>query len=209
MSCFVDNYDAIRFPQATGESPGLRRPQIGAVHAIAAYFSRYSQPEEAQPAIVVMPTGSGKTAVLMLAPYLLKSKRALVITPSNLVRAQVAGQFRSLEVLKTTGALVGEFDPPKVELVKTRLYSPKTWQKLAAYDVVVSTPNCTSPAYDKVADPPGGLFDLLLIDEAHHVPAKTWTAIIEAFPKAKKVLFTATPFRHDEKEIRADVIYEF
>jgi superfamily II DNA or RNA helicase len=37
-------------------------------------------------------------------------------------------------------------------------------------------------------------FDLVLIDEAHHVPAKTWTEILESTNEAKHFLFTATPF---------------
>jgi superfamily II DNA or RNA helicase len=209
MSYFSQHYQAVRFPEATESSAGLRRPQIGAVHAIAAYFSRFSQPEEAQPAIIIMPTGSGKTAVLMLAPFILKSKRALVITPSDLVRAQVANQFRGLEVLKRNGALVGALQPPKVELVKSRLADADSWDALKDFQVVVSTPNCTSPIIEGVSNPPADLFDLLLIDEAHHVPAKTWTGVMDAFPKARKVLFTATPFRHDEKAIRGEVIYEF
>ena len=209
MSYFKDNYKAVRFPIATGTGSGLRRPQIGAAHAIAAHFTRHSQLEETQPAIVVMPTGSGKTAVLMLTAFLLQAERALVITPSKLVRAQVAEQFQSLDVLKKTGALVDDIGEHKVKLVDTHLNNSENWLALKPFDVVVSTPNCTSSAQKGVANPPEGLFDLLLIDEAHHVPAKTWTAILDAFPKAKKVLFTATPFRHDEKPIRGEIIYEF
>ena len=36
---------------------------------------------------------------------------------------------------------------------------------------------------------------LIVIDEAHHSVAKTYTSIIEAFPKAKIVGLTATPCR--------------
>lgn len=40
-------------------------------------------------------------------------------------------------------------------------------------------------------DPP----DLIFVDEAHHVLGKTYMRIINAFPRALKLLFTATPIR--------------
>lgn len=41
--------------------------------------------------------------------------------------------------------------------------------------------------------------DLLLIDETHHLVAKTWQKLIEVFPEAYTVGFTATPIRLDGK----------
>lgn len=40
-------------------------------------------------------------------------------------------------------------------------------------------------------DPPSIIF----VDEAHHVLAKSYRRILDAFPKAYKLLFTATPYR--------------
>ena len=50
---------------------------------------------------------------------------------------------------------------------------------------------------------------MVLVDEAHHSPAKTWHALISAFPEAKTVFFTATPFRRDRQEIRAKHLYTY
>ncbi|GAB2798236.1 hypothetical protein GCM10027275_49750 [Rhabdobacter roseus] len=77
------------------------------------------------------------------------------------------------------------------------------------YDVVISTPNSASPAQKAVSNPPEDLFDLVLVDEAHHSPAPTWNALCEAFPKARVVLFTATPFRRDGKEIKGKYVYTY
>ncbi|WP_429971181.1 DEAD/DEAH box helicase [Fructilactobacillus sp. Tb1] len=41
--------------------------------------------------------------------------------------------------------------------------------------------------------------DLIFIDEAHHVLGKTYLRIINAFPRALKLLFTATPIRLNGK----------
>jgi hypothetical protein len=53
------------------------------------------------------------------------------------------------------------------------------------------------------------VFDLVLCDEAHQSPAKTWAHILKAFPKARKVLFTATPFRRDRREIPGQIVYTY
>jgi hypothetical protein len=73
----------------------------------------------------------------------------------------------------------------------------------------VSTPSAASPGIKGVPAPPPDLFDLVLVDEAHHSPAPTWNALIAAFPAAKVVLFTATPFRRDRKEIKARYVYTY
>jgi len=89
MSYFDNNYGEVKYPisykneDGTFES-GLRRPQLGAIHSIASHFTTKDDS-----AIVVLPTGSGKTAILMMSAYILRCKRALVITPSRLVRNQI------------------------------------------------------------------------------------------------------------------------
>jgi DNA repair protein RadD len=39
--------------------------------------------------------------------------------------------------------------------------------------------------------------ELLFIDEAHHVPARTYRSVIERYPEAKLIGMTATPCRRD------------
>ncbi|MCC8103300.1 MAG: DEAD/DEAH box helicase family protein [Clostridiales bacterium] len=46
-------------------------------------------------------------------------------------------------------------------------------------------------------------------DEAHHVPAQTWTQILMNLPQRCHVLFTATPFRLDRKEILGEIVYDY
>lgn len=53
---------------------GLRRPQVGALHAIAAHWSLNKEP-----AIVVMPTGTGKTEVMVAVTVESKGDRILVV----------------------------------------------------------------------------------------------------------------------------------
>ena len=208
MSFFADNYDAIRFPIAEGEKPGLRRAQRraqrGAIHAIASHFT-----VRKEAAIVSMPTGSGKTAVLMLTAFVRQAKRVLVLTPSRLVRNQITEDFQSLSTLRRTGAYPEDGASPKVVEVTEKIIDQAGWDALSEADVVIAIPNSISPAIDGIPDPPNDLFDLVMVDEAHHSPAKTWNQLLEAFPKAEKGLFTATPFRRDRREIRGRFVYSF
>ncbi|OQB47609.1 MAG: type I restriction enzyme EcoKI subunit R [bacterium ADurb.Bin157] len=205
MAYFDSHYNDVKLVQSEPHQVlGFRNAQIGAIHAIAAHFT-----VEDRPAIAVLPTGSGKTAVLMASAFLLRAKRVLVITPSVLVRDQISHKFCELDPLKNIGALLPDIPCPKVLTVKSKLNSVDKWLELQKYDVIVSTPNCISTGFDNVCSPPDNIFDLILVDEAHHSPAITWQAILDQFPNSKKILVTATPFRHDRKELKGKFIYSY
>ena len=204
MAYFKDHYSLIRLPIGDGSMPGLRRAQIGAIHALASHFTLSRN----EPAIVTMPTGSGKTAVLMIAAFMRRSRRTLIVTPSALVRSQIVSEFRSLSLLKSLG-VIGDIKPPEVFEVKHRRTSDADWTELVGADIVVATPQMVSPGHSQVSEPPDWLFDLILVDEAHHEPANTWRALLGAFPSATKALFTATPYREDGREIKGKFVYVY
>lgn len=184
------------------ESGQLRKAQLGAAWALSAHST-----VSTQPGLVVLPTGVGKTLVLCLAPYLLRARRVLVVTPGRLVRAQVSAAFETLEDLKSAGALAPDTPPPKVVRVEHRATSDDwaTWRKA---DVVIGTPNVLSHGYPEVQRVPPDLFDLVVFDEAHHLPAHVWTAILEGID-APAVLLTATPTRRDGKPLAGDLVYAY
>lgn len=204
LTHFKDQYDALRLPIGSADEPGLYRNQLGAVHAIASHFTLQSDS-----AIISMPTGSGKTAVLVATPYVLQSSRVLVITPSKLVRSQIAEEFAVLARLKAVGCFAPDAETPKTREVKHQISTKADWSALKDFDVVVGTPNCVAPGLDGIPKPAKQLFDLILVDEAHHAPAESWNRILEAFPTAKRVLFTATPFRRDRREIKGRLVYVY
>lgn len=204
MPYFADHLAHVRHRVALDGQPGLRKAQIGGIYAIASHFI-----VNRDPALVVMPTGTGKTGVLMLVPYFRSSNRALIITPSKLVRNQVAEDFRSLSVLKRAEVFTNDVSGPRVFELASQVTSPGDWEQMLGFDVVVATPNGISPAYENIPSPPPDLFDLLLIDEAHHSPANTWKTILDCFPNADKVLFTATPYRQDSREIKGKFIFNY
>lgn len=201
---FATHYDDFRWARKTEDEAGFRPPQIGALHAIGAHCSQRSDR-----AIITMPTGSGKTAVLCAAPFMLGIRRALVITPSRLVREQIVEDFQNLDILSQLRAVDPRVPKPQVFNAVNRMASSADWEELRNYDVVVGTPHSLSPGSHGIPEPPPDLFDLVLVDEAHHSPAATWAALLDHFGTAKQILFTATPFRADQREIKGRFAYTY
>lgn len=54
---------------------------------------------------------------------------------------------------------------------------------------------------------PSDFFDMIIVDEAHHVPADSWQNVNDTFPNAKRVYVTATPFRSDGQSIAAEEVH--
>lgn len=204
MSYFKKNYSNFKYPKQEGTNPGFRIAQLGAIHSAAGHFATRNDA-----GIITMPTGSGKTAVLISLSFVLQAKRILVITPSRLVREQIAEEISSLETLKALDALPKKISSPKVIIVKHRITSVDEWENLRKYDVVVATVQSISPEFEAIPEPPHDLFDLVLVDEAHHSPARTWQSVLDHFSLAKRILFTATPFRQDQKEIKGKFIFTY
>jgi superfamily II DNA or RNA helicase len=180
--------------------PAWRRPQFGAMGALAAHWSI----PQASPALVSLPTGTGKTAVALAAAHIAAARRVLVVVPSTQLRTQMATAFTSQQTLRDIGALTGDGSPTVVELTGR----VRDWSTLEDADVVVAHPNSISPVHysDK---PPADLFDVVIIDEAHHSRARTWHAILEHFESARAVLLTATPRRTDGKRVPGDMVYHY
>lgn len=205
MAYFDAHYGSFRYPAATGapEPDGFRPAQLGAIHAVAAHFVT-----KTRPAIVVMPTGTGKTGVLTALPFVLRAARVLVIVPSKLLRDQISNEFKRLRLLRQIGAIAGDVPAPRVKVLRKRVRDDAAWEELRTFDVVVSIPTSASPGHTGVAVPPRDLFDLVLVDEAHHEAASTWRALTMAFD-GRIVLCSATPFRRDAREVRGSVVFDY
>ncbi|QQG96741.1 DEAD/DEAH box helicase family protein [Mycobacteroides chelonae] len=180
--------------------PEWRAPQRGALGSLLAYWSL----PHLNSAVVSVPTGSGKSAIATAAPYLLGANRVLVVVPSRDLRAQLVDDFRFESVLRSIGALAGDSSPNVVEV--TGLVDD--WEPLRSADVVVGLPQSLSPLHYELR-PPADLFDLVVIDEAHHAPAHTWRAILDHFAAARSVLLTATPQRRDGQRIPGEIVFHY
>jgi superfamily II DNA or RNA helicase len=199
---FSEQYQYINYPKGSEDKAGLRNAQIGAIHAISSFFTL----RKVKAAIVVMPTGSGKTAVLMMTPYVLMAKKVLVVTPSKMVRGQIVEDFSQLRTLNKATVFKEQIQKPNVFEME-HLYNEDVNDKIKGSQVIVATPMCALSLTEDAEI--RTLIDMVLIDEAHHVPAKTWEQILINMKHARQILFTATPFRLDNKEIKGDLIYNY
>lgn len=199
--------DAFRFckeDQETGQ-PGLRPPQIGALHAIHAHWTVADEP-----ATVVMPTGTGKTETMLATLVSERCSRVLVIVPSVVLRDQLFGKFASLGLLKHLTNLAHSAQLPAVALMRSSLQTPEAVDELfGSANVIVAVINSV------VASTPEALARMvescshLFIDEAHHVPARTWSQLKALFQHKHVLQFTATPYRNDGKRVDGKIIYSF
>ena len=194
--------------------------------------------QDGRPALVSMPTGTGKTGVICCLPYFLGSiglqepserelatgtpkysfdKPVLVIAPGIDIADQLEGQILiSTDGNKENFLLKREIIPNGHANIKTvipngekitdpkRLTSPDA---LGAKDVIIANAQKFPARRDDSGrwwgeELPDNLFRLVIVDEAHHVPAPTWQRIINKFSGHAMVVFlTATPFRTDGKPV--------
>jgi len=186
----------------------LREPQIQGYYKIYEHFVVRNKKETH--AIVVLPTGVGKTGLMGLLPFHICEGRALIITPQLTIK----------------DAVVDSLDPENPE---------SFWYKRKIFDKISETP--TLVEYEKgikreILDTanivvlnihklqarlnssplnylPKDYFDMIIIDEAHHSTANTWVETINHFDKAKIVKLTGTPIRTDGIELAGELVYKY
>jgi superfamily II DNA or RNA helicase len=186
--------------------PGLRRPQLGAIHAVAAYLA--VSPEEA--ATVVMPTGTGKTETMLGALVCCQCPRVLVLAPSDILRKQLFGKFRTLGCLPDIGVVDNTIVRPRVALIRKGIQDVEECKRLVDQsNVLIALPDSLRYFPDEARQALVAGCTHLFIDEAHHVAAKTWSDIKRMFAGKPVVQFTATPFRQDGKSLEGRVIFNY
>jgi len=184
---------------------GLRPPQIGALYSI---LSHIQNPEDK--AIIVMPTGTGKTETMLATLIANECKKLLVSVPSDSLRTQISNKFITLGLLKEFGIVSADCLNPIVGVINSGFPNPQALQDfISTCNVVISTmdllTDCSAAERPILTDS----FSHFFVDEAHHSEAKTWKDLIERFNKEKVFLFTATPYRNDGKSLHGKVIFNF
>lgn len=186
----------------------LRLPQIEAYRRVNEYFnSEY----ENRNALIVLPTGVGKTGVIGLAPYGISRGRVLIITPGTTIRETVLESLNpenynnfwlKRKVFNSTLLL-----PNVIEYSG----SDTTYEVLSASNIVILNVHKLQSRLDSslINVVPKDFFDMIIIDEAHHSTAKTWIECVDHFENAKILKLTGTPFRTDGEEINGKLIYKY
>lgn len=184
---------------------GLRKPQIGAIHAALGHWT-----SSTLPATIVMPTGTGKTETMLALLVVAEIDRLLVVVPSDALRTQISEKFLGLGVLKACGSVART---AKLPVVATLDEIPKTPQEIddifLRANVVVTTMDAVAKADVAVQQRMAELTSHLFVDEAHHIGAKTWREFKAQFGESLILQFTATPYRTDGKRVDGKFIYNY
>lgn len=126
--------------------------------------------------LVVSPTGSGKTVMFshIAKGAGAKRKRVWILVHRAELVQQTSNTMRELGIAHGVIAAGWPIDPlPHVQVVSVQTVVRRT----------------------------GGLVppDVIIVDECHHAAAGTWGRILQSFPQAIRLGFTATPERLDGK----------
>jgi len=197
---------ALSYHAESGSRSGLRRPQLGAVHAVLGYWTT----QRRTPATVVMPTGTGKTETMLALLIAGQIERLLVLVPSDALRDQIADKFVGLGVLQEKRIVSNAAQRPNVGQVQHRFTEVKAAKAFArACNVIVATPQVLNQSAPEALEALLDECSTLFVDEAHHVAARDWSAIRSAFEQKHVVQFTATPFREDGRHLQGRIVYAF
>ncbi|MBP2027453.1 superfamily II DNA or RNA helicase [Acetoanaerobium pronyense] len=204
---YMGNYFKHSKPNILGNEK-LRYPQVEAYIELKEYFnSEYDN----RNALVVLPTGVGKTGFMAIAPFGISGGRVLIVTPYTTIKNTVIDAlnpdfynnfwlkrnvFSSKKFLPNIIEYNGQ-DTPMEVLSKANIVILNI-QKLQS--------RLESSLINRVSK---DFFDMIIIDEAHHSTAATWVDSVKYFDKAKVLKLTGTPFRTDRKEINGELIYKY
>ena len=189
---------------ATSEK-GLRKPQLGAIHAISSHWSVRNDC-----GTIVMPTGTGKTDTMLSVLVNSQCRKSLVVVPSNALRKQLHGKFLELGKLRDIGVIHEDLLSPKVAMIKHGIKTKVEAKELVSKsNVLITTAAALKNSSDEVLSEITNNCTHLFIDEAHHTPASSWKRIKDAFGGKPVLQFTATPFRRDSKPIEGQILYNY
>jgi len=189
----------------------LRTPQRGALHALLAHWSKSTEP-----ATIVLPTGTGKTETLLLAILTRRPKRTLVLVPTDPLRDQTFDKACTWGRLGQLGVFPEATVKYPVVGKLTKSFSSKedAVRFFQSCQIVVATVTMIKrmedntlidDAFDQILQD----YELIVVDEAHHLGATTWKRVRDRLSDRLIVQFTATPFRQDGKHIGGEVLYTY
>lgn len=186
------------------EFTGFRKPQRAATFAVFSHLDSDSE----TPAIVVMPTGTGKTDTIFALIIAGRFRRTLMIVPSDALRTQIGDRLASLQRLRAINAVPDDVLSPNVHRIDGR-DAAVDGQAIQASNVTIATPAALAQLDDDELEVFAAHFSHLIFDEAHHVAAATWGRIRKAFGPKPTICFTATPFRLDQQRLDGKIIFNY
>ena len=191
---------------SVADNDQLRDPQKLAFEAIAGHDFAAADSQEVG---IVLPVGCGKSGLLSLAPFAVKSRRTLLVAPNVGIADQL---FNDLNPSDSRF-----FYEKRKVLVKAPYPEPAEIRgdatnisDLEDADIVVTNIQQLQRKENRwLAQLPADFFDLIQFDEAHHNVAESWDTLRKKFPEARIINVSATPSRADGRLMAGQVIYTY
>jgi len=191
---FIEDVSDVVIPISLG-GKDLRVYQLDAVKKALQSIA------EIRGALIQMPTGSGKTLVgetlIKTLMDIGKLKTAFIIVESQDLLNQWAGELAKVFGRERIGKLY-----QNEQSVKEGGINVVTYQSL--YKVVKTYLTNVRHSLDVNENKLFTIYkdaDFVLVDEAHHLPADSISAILTVNSKAVRVGLSATPFREDNRDL--------
>jgi superfamily II DNA or RNA helicase len=166
-------------------------------------IDKYLKSEETIPALVKMPTGSGKTGLIAISSQI-NDDVVLILAPNASLPIQMKNEIQTdfWNKICYTGSSL-----KKVALIKESKDINSC--KFSETPILVMTVQLLlsiskSASYDNLVKN----VNLIIFDEGHHEPAKYWSTVINGFC-CKKIFFTATPYRNDNLIFKINEVYVY
>ena len=154
---------------------GFRSAQLGAIYAIKSHWTVSSSA-----ATIVMPTGTGKTEVMIATVVSEHRSKTCIVVPSDLLRKQTISRFCSLGKLREIGAINDSFENPVIGcLVSSPKDITELQELLDKSNLIITTMSLLNSGHfkDEFLRLLASMCDTLIIDESHHVPANSWKKV--------------------------------
>ena len=180
------------FLNSEGAATYIHQHQIDAVCRVHKHLS---DPKKPNIALVVLPTGCGKTGVAVLASYVLNATKVLVITPSVTISKQIYNAFCDKDnmFLLERQIITAEHKPLLLPRGVCIANSTEVLDNLHFPLMIVNAHKIGGRSNVAIEDIPSNTYDLVIVDEAHHYPAPTWKLLVDHFPNSRRLFLTATP----------------
>lgn len=186
----------------------LREPQK---QAYCKAYEHFALKKKKTHAIIVLPTGVGKTGVIGTVPFKISDGRVLIITPQLTVKDTVIDSLNSQnydnfwtqrKVIPNTNELpvIIEYEGDKT------VYDVLNCANIVVLNIHKMQARLASSLINRVAP---DFFDMVIVDEAHHSTANTWVDTLNYFSNAKVIKLTGTPIRSDGEKLSGEFIYEY
>ncbi|GBK66234.1 DEAD/DEAH box helicase family protein [Paenibacillus macerans] len=184
----------------------LRIPQREAFESIEEYYSQDGYDRESA---IILPVGCGKSGLITLTPFAVKSKKTLVIAPGLNIASQLYKDFDPTQEGMFYAKCLVLNGAPYPEPAEIRGNSTNRSDLDEAEVVITNIQQLQGSNNRWLTSLPSDFFDLILVDEAHHNVAESWNILRHTFPEAKIVNYSATPRRADGQIMSGQIIYTF